>query len=110
MTFTCKKGGLRDVYLFHPDLVVIVMKVSFGEKIGSMKFIQEVINNWDRKCVLDGQLIKSLELKTHVPSTFLFNTMTTSDEHGLVLGSMTPSSNSSWIIFSISFLCVKGCR
>jgi len=39
------ESGMRDVYLFHINLVVVGMMVKFSEKIGSMKFIQEVINN-----------------------------------------------------------------
>jgi hypothetical protein len=43
MTFMCTKCDLRYVCNFHPDLVVYGMKVKFSEKLGSMKFIQEVV-------------------------------------------------------------------
>jgi hypothetical protein len=71
MTFMCMKSSLRDVYLFHPDLVVARMKVKFSEKLGSINFIQNFINNMDMKFVLNRKLIVGLEIMTHVPSTFL---------------------------------------
>jgi hypothetical protein len=71
MIFMCMEGSLRDVSLFHPKLVVAKTKVKFSEKLGSMNFIQEVINNWDRKKKFDGQLIESLEIGTSSPNTFL---------------------------------------
>ena len=49
MTFMCTKSGLRDVCLFHLNLMVARAKVKFNEKAGSMKFIQETINKWDMK-------------------------------------------------------------
>ena len=57
--------------IFDSYLVVFGMWVKFSEKHGSMKFIQEIINNWDVKFVLDNQLIESLEIRTHTPSSFL---------------------------------------
>jgi hypothetical protein len=60
------EGGLRDVYLFHPNLVVAGMKVKFSEKISTMNFIEEIINYWNRKFVLDGHLIEGLEIGKHV--------------------------------------------
>jgi hypothetical protein len=36
---------LRGVFLFHPSFMVSKMKVKFSQKLGSMNFIQEVINN-----------------------------------------------------------------
>jgi len=54
------------------DLVVLQMQVKFSEKFGSMKFIQEIINNWAREFILGGQLIESLQLRKNAPSDFLF--------------------------------------
>jgi hypothetical protein len=71
MTFMCIESGLNDVFHFHLNLVVSRTKVNSSEKISSMKFIQEVINNYDRKFFLIGQLNEILEIMTHASSTFL---------------------------------------
>jgi hypothetical protein len=46
------------------------VKVQFSEELGTMKLIQEIINNWDGKFVFDGQLIESMEIRTHAPIAF----------------------------------------
>lgn len=33
------------------------MKVKFGEELGTLKLIQEIINDSDSKSIFDGQLI-----------------------------------------------------
>ena len=38
------------------------MKVKFGEELGTMEFIQEVVNDWDGKFIFDGQLIEDREV------------------------------------------------
>jgi hypothetical protein len=38
--------------------MVYRMKVKFGEELGTMELIQEIINNWGRKFIFDGQLIE----------------------------------------------------
>jgi hypothetical protein len=80
MTFMCTKSGLRDVCLFHPDLMVARAKVKFNEKHGSIKFIKEVINNWIGNLSLMVNLLRSWKLRHmhQVPS--FSNTMTASDE------------------------------
>jgi len=50
----CVEGCHRDLCLFHLYLVVFGMKVKFSEKLGSMKFIEEIINNWNREFIFDG--------------------------------------------------------
>jgi hypothetical protein len=64
------KGHLRNVRLFHMDLVIARAKIKFGEELGTTQFIQEVINDRDGKFVLDGEFIESTEVRTHSPRTF----------------------------------------
>ena len=49
------------------------VKVKFGEELGTMELIQEVINDWDRKFIFDGQPIDG---QVH----YIFKTMTTRNE------------------------------
>jgi len=86
----CAKRCLRNVHLLHLDLVV-----QFSEELSTMKLIQEIINNRDGEFVFDDQLIKITEDKIHLPLHFFFNTMTTSDDKGLVIGQMMHASNGS---------------
>jgi len=46
------------------------MKIEFGEKIGTMELIDEIINEWNGKFIFEGQLIEGSEVKTRVPITF----------------------------------------
>jgi hypothetical protein len=51
------KGSLRNVCLFHTDLVV------------ATQFIQEVINDMNGKFVFNGEFVEGTEFRTHVPRT-----------------------------------------
>jgi hypothetical protein len=64
------KGRLRNVGLFHMDLVIALVKIKFGEELGTTQFIQEVINDRNGKFVFDGEFLESTEVKTHSPRTF----------------------------------------
>jgi hypothetical protein len=64
------KGRLRNVSLFHMDLVIARAKIKFGEELGTTQFIQEVINDQDGKFVFDGEFIEGTEFRTHSPRTF----------------------------------------
>ena len=46
------------------------MKVMFGEKNGTMELIQNIINEWNREFIFDGQLIEGAKIRTHTPSSF----------------------------------------
>ena len=39
------KCSLRNVYLFHMDLVVAIMNIKFSKELGATQFIQEVMND-----------------------------------------------------------------
>jgi hypothetical protein len=64
------KGCLRNVRLFHTDLVIARAKINFGEELGTTQFIQEVINDRNGEFVFDGEFIESTEVRTHSPRTF----------------------------------------
>ena len=64
------KGRLRNVRLFHTDLVIAREKIKFGEELATTQFIQEVINDRNEKFVFDGEFIESTEVRTHSPRTF----------------------------------------
>jgi hypothetical protein len=40
MAFTNAKNCFRNVFLFHPNLMVARVKIQFGELLSSMKFIE----------------------------------------------------------------------
>ena len=63
------KGSLRNVYLFHTDLVVARTKIKFSKELGATQFIQEVINDRNGKFVFNGEFFEGVEVKTHVPRT-----------------------------------------
>ena len=46
------------------------MKIKFGEELGTMYFIQEIINDWDRKFIIEGQIIEGLRVWIHVTNSF----------------------------------------
>jgi hypothetical protein len=59
------KGHLRNVSLFHTDLVIARAKIKFGEELGTTQFIQEAINDRDGKFIFDGEFIEGTEVRTH---------------------------------------------
>ena len=64
------KSHLRNVFLFHPDLMVARVEIQFGEILGSMKFIEKIIYDRYRELVLDSQFIEFPKIRTHPPITF----------------------------------------
>jgi len=64
------KGSLRNVCLFHTDLVVARTKIKFSKELGATQFIQEVINDRNGKFVFNGEFVESAEIMTHAPRAF----------------------------------------
>ena len=64
------KCSLRNVYLFHMDLVVAREKINFSKELGTTQFIQEVINDKNGKFVFNGEFVEGAEVRTHAPRTF----------------------------------------
>jgi hypothetical protein len=64
------KGHLRNIRLFHTNLVIARAKIKFGEELGTTQFIQEVVNDQNGEFVFDGMFIEGTEVRTHVPRTF----------------------------------------
>jgi hypothetical protein len=54
VSFMSSKGSLRNVCLFHTDLVVARTKIKFSKELGTTQFIQEVINDRNGKFVFNG--------------------------------------------------------
>jgi hypothetical protein len=54
------KGSLRNVCLFHTDLVVARMKIKFSKELGATQFIQEVINDRNGKFVFNGEFVEGM--------------------------------------------------
>jgi hypothetical protein len=63
------KGSLRNVFLFHTDLVVARMKIKFSKELGTTQFIQEVINERNGKFVFNREFVEGVKVRTHVPRT-----------------------------------------
>ena len=100
-TFMCAESCLRDIFLFHPYLVISEANVKFSENIDSLNFIQEISLTGMVNLSLMVSLLRAQKLghMHQVPS--LFKTMIIGDKKGIILGYMTPASNSSSMIFSI---------
>jgi hypothetical protein len=64
------KCSLRNVCLFHMDLVVAKMKIKFSKELGATQFIQEVINDKNGKFVFNGEFVEGVEVRIHAPRTF----------------------------------------
>jgi hypothetical protein len=64
------KGSLRNVCLFHTDLVVARMKIKFSKELGTTQFIQEVINDRNGKFVFNGEFVEGAKVRKHAPRTF----------------------------------------
>jgi hypothetical protein len=52
------KGSLRNVFLFHTDLVVARTKINFSKELGATQFTQEVINDRNGKFVFNGEFFQ----------------------------------------------------
>ena len=50
------KGSLRNVFLFHTNLVLARRKIKFSKELGATQFIQEVINDRNKKFVCNGEI------------------------------------------------------
>jgi hypothetical protein len=64
------KGCLGDVCLFHMHMVIARAKIKFGKELGATQFIQEVINDRNKKFVFDGQFAESTEVRMHSTRNF----------------------------------------
>jgi hypothetical protein len=56
VTLMSLKGSLRNVCLFHTNLVISRMKIKFSKELGTTQFIQEVINDRNGKFIFNGEL------------------------------------------------------
>jgi hypothetical protein len=83
------KGSLRNVCLFHTDLVVTIMKIKFSKELGSTQFIQEVINDKNGKFVFNGEFVEGAKVRTHVPRNFFLK----DHDHGKRVGGHTRADN-----------------
>ena len=66
------ESSFRNIILFHMDLVVSRSTIQFGEEVGTIEFIKDIINDWDGKLIFNSQFIEGMEIRTHMPITFLF--------------------------------------
>jgi hypothetical protein len=64
------KGHLGNVFLIHTYLVIARVKIKFSKELGATQFIQEVINDKNRKFVFNGQFVEGTEVRTHSPRAF----------------------------------------
>ena len=62
---------LVDIFRGHPNLVVAGSEVQFCEKTGAFQLIQQLIDDWNRKLVLDGDKVESTLVDTETPSTIM---------------------------------------
>jgi hypothetical protein len=50
-------------------LVVSRTKIKFSKELGTIQFIQEIINDKNGEIFLDGEFIEGMKVRTHEPST-----------------------------------------
>jgi hypothetical protein len=89
VTLMSSKGSFGNVYLFHTYLVVSRMKIKFSKELGTTQFIQEVINDRNRKFVFNVKFVEGTEVRTHSPRTFFLQ----DHDHRRRLGSHTRVDN-----------------
>jgi hypothetical protein len=83
------KGSLRNVFLFHKDLVVSRMKIKFSKELGATQFIQEAINDRNGKFVFNGEFVEGEKIKTHAPSALFIH----DHDHRRRVGACTREKN-----------------
>jgi hypothetical protein len=76
------KCSIKNVCLFHTDLVVARMKIKFSKDLGATQFIQEVINDKNGKFVFNGEFVEGMEVRTHAPRTLFLKDY----DHRRILG------------------------
>jgi hypothetical protein len=74
------KGSLRNVCLFHTDLVVARTKIKFSKELGATQFIQEVINDRNGKFVFNGEFVEGAKSGHMHQEPSFFMTMTIGEE------------------------------
>jgi hypothetical protein len=74
------KESLRNVCLFHTDLVVARTKIKFSKELGATQFIQEVINDKNGKFVFNGEFVEGAEVGHMRQEPSFLRTMTTGEE------------------------------
>jgi hypothetical protein len=83
------KCSLRNVCLFHTDLVVSRKKIKFSKELSVTQFIQEVINERNEKFVFNGEFVEIAKVRTHAPRTFFLK----DHDHRRRLGARTRADN-----------------
>jgi hypothetical protein len=73
VSLTSSKGSLRNVCLFHIDLVLARMKIKFSKEFDTTQFIQEVINDRNGKFVFNGEFVEGMKVMIHAPRTFFLH-------------------------------------
>ena len=93
----CAESCFRDIILMNSNLVIPRMKIQLGEKISTMK----LINNRSWKLILDFDVIKCSKFNAEAPCPYLFWTIRSSEEKELVLGRIIPCFSKSQMSISI---------
>jgi hypothetical protein len=83
------KCNIRNVFLVHTYLVVARTKIKFSKELGTTQFIQEVINDRNRKFVSNGEFVEVAEVGTHAPRSFFIK----DHDHRRRVGARTRTDN-----------------
>jgi len=51
--------------------MITTSKVNFGKDLGPMQLFKHVVQSWNRKPVLDGDIVDDPRIHTHPPRTIL---------------------------------------
>jgi hypothetical protein len=83
------KGSLRNVCLFHTNMVVSKTKIKFSKELGTIQFIQEVINDRNGKFVCNGEFVEGEKIRTHAPGALFLH----DHDHRRRVGARTREDN-----------------
>jgi hypothetical protein len=67
------KGSIRNVCLFHMDMVVPRTNIKFSKELGTTQFIQEVINERNGKFVFNGEFVEGTKIMTNALRDFFIH-------------------------------------
>jgi hypothetical protein len=62
VTLMSLKCSLRNVFLFHRNLVVARTKIKFSKVLSTIQFIQNIINDMKGKFSFDGEFVEGVKV------------------------------------------------
>ena len=73
VSFMGPECRLQNIFLLNSDLMVASSKIEFQKIMGTVEFIQELINNWDWIFFFNGHGIERSIINTKFPLSTWFS-------------------------------------